>query len=254
MSTAGFQTFGPPHLVAMALTLALPILLTLFVKGPRSRTAAVVGVVLAGVLLGNELIHWGVRIAGFGPVRFFRSFLPLHVCGIAIFATSLTLLLRNQKVYEIAYFWGLVGASNAVITPGGLEVDFPQYRFFQFFVSHSGIVAGVLYASWCLKMRPTLGGLFRAFVLLHVLAAFVSVINFLGGSNYMYLCAPPWGTVSPFFFAPWPWYLVFLDLLGLAMFFIVYFPFFIKDRRQSRGLSPGDAEARSGGSRAETIP
>ncbi len=237
MSTAGFQTFGPPHLIAMALTLALPILLTLFVKGPRSRTAAVVGVVLAGVLLGNELIHWGVRIAGFGPGRFFRSFLPLHVCGIAIFATSLTLLFRNQKAYEIAYFWGLAGASNAVITPGGLEVDFPHYRFFQYFVAHSGIVAGVLYATWCLKMRPTLGGLFRAFVWLHVLAAIVAAINFLGGSNYMYLCAPPWATVSPFFFAPWPWYLVFLDLIGLAMFFLVYSPFPIARWWNSRRMS-----------------
>ena len=237
MATAGFQTFGPAHLIAMALTLALPILLTLFVKGPRSRTAAVVGFVLAGVLLGNEWIHWVVRIAGFGPGRFFRSFLPLHVCGIAIFATSLALLFRNQKVYEIAYFWGLAGASNAVITPGGLEVDFPQYRFFQYFVSHSGIVVGVLYGTWCLKMRPTLGGLFRAFAWLHVLAACVAVINSFGGSNYMYLSAPPWGTVSPFFFAPWPWYLVFLDLTGLAMFFLVYSPFPIARWWNSRRLS-----------------
>jgi hypothetical integral membrane protein (TIGR02206 family) len=235
--TGGFQTFGSPHLIVMALTLVLPVLLSLIAKRAGSRVATAVGFVLAGVLLGNELIHWGFRISGYGPGVFLRYFLPLHLCGVAIFLTSLTLLFRNQEFYEVAYFWGLVGSANAVVTPGNLDVDYPQYRFFQYFFSHSGIVAGVLYATWGLKMRPTLGGLFRAFVWLHVLAAIVAVVNLLCGSNYMYLSSPPWGTVSPFFFLPWPWYLVFLDLFGLAMFFLVYSPFPIARWWNSRRMS-----------------
>lgn len=223
--TGGFQTFGPPHLVAMALTVALPVLLSLIAKRAGPRTASAVGFVLAVLILGNELIHWGYRITGYGLDIFLRYFLPFHLCGIAIFLTSITLLFRNQKVYEIAYFWGLVGSANAVVTPGNLSVDFPQYRFFQYFISHSGIVAGVLYATWGLNLRPTLNGLFRAFVGLHVLAAVVAVVNYLCDSNYMYLSEPPWGTVSPFFFLPWPWYLAVLDLVGLAMFSLVYAPF-----------------------------
>ena len=224
MSTAGFQTFGPPHLVAMALTVILPVLLSLIAKRASSRSAATLGIVLGVLLLGNEVTHWGFRIAGYGPDVFLRYFLPLHLCGIAMFATSIALIFRNQTAYEIAYFWGLAGSANAVITPGNLAVDYPQYRFFQYFIAHSGIVAGVLYATWGLKMRPTLSGLFKAFVWLHVLAAIAAVVNLLSGSNYMYLSSPPWGTVSPFFFLPWPWYLVFLDLIGLAMFFLVYAP------------------------------
>lgn len=224
MSNAGFQTFGLPHLVAMALTVVLPVLLSLIAKRASSRSAAILGIVLGVLLLGNEVIHWGFRIAGYGPDVFLRYFLPLHLCGIAMFATSIALMSRNQTAFEIAYFWGLAGSANAVITPGNLAVDYPQYRFFQYFIAHSGIVAGVLYATWGLKMRPTLGGLFRAFVWLHVLAAIAAVVNLLSGSNYMYLSSPPWGTVSPFFFLPWPWYLVFLDVIGLAMFFVVYAP------------------------------
>lgn len=234
MSTAGFQTFGPPHLVAIALTVVLPVLLSLIAKRASSRLAATLGIVLGVLLLGNELIHWGFRITGYGPDVFLRYFLPLHLCGIAMFATSIALMFRNQTAYEIAYFWGLVGSANAVVTPGNLAVDYPQYRFFQYFIAHSGIVAGVLYATWSLKMRPTLGGLFRAFLWLHVLAAVAAVVNLLSGSNYMYLSSPPWGTVSPFFFLPWPWYLVFLDVIGLAMFSLVYAPFPIAKWWESR--------------------
>ena len=223
--TGGFQMFGPPHLVAMALTVALPVLLSLLAKRASPRTAATLGTVLGVLLIGNELTHWGFRISGYGPDIFLRYFLPLHLCGIAMFATSITLIFHNQKAYEIAYFWGLVGSANAVVTPGNLAVDYPQYRFFQYFIAHSGIVAGVLYATWGLKMRPTPGGLWRAFVGLHVLAALVAVVNLLCDSNYMYLSEPPWGTVSPFFFLPWPWYLVVLDVVGLAMFSLVYSPF-----------------------------
>lgn len=235
--TGGFQTFGTPHLVAMALTVVLPVLLSLIAKRASSRSAAALGIVLGVLLLGNELIHWGFRIAGYGPDVFLRYFLPLHLCGIAMFATSIALMFRNQTAYEIAYFWGLVGSANAVVTPGNLAVDYPQYRFFQYFIAHSGIVAGVLYATWGLKMRPTLGGLFRAFLWLHVLAAVAAVVNLLSGSNYMYLSSPPWGTVSPFFFLPWPWYLVFLDVIGLAMFFLVYAPFPVAGWWKSRGSS-----------------
>lgn len=235
MPDAGFQTFAAPHLVTMALTLALPLLLAVIVQRADSETVtAAVSYLLAGVLLINEATRWGIQIADVGVSGFVQDHLPLHVCGIAVFLTAAALLFRHQRAYEVVYFWGLVGASNAVITPGGLEAGFPEYRFFQYFTAHSGIVAGVLFATWGLRMRPTLGGLVRAFVALNVLAVFVAVVNVVLGSNYMFLSAPPAGTVSPFFFAPWPWYIPILDVVALALFFVVYSPFHVAKRWRSR--------------------
>ena len=226
MPNAGLPTFSAPHLVAMALTVAVPILLSgIARKAPSEATAKTIGNCLAGVLLINEVTHWGYRIAGFGLDQFVQSHLPLHACGIAVLATAATLISGSQRTYEIAYFWGLAGASNAVITPDGLELAFPGYRFFQYFTAHSGIVVGVLFATWGLRMRPTLGGLFRAFVSLNLYAAATAVFNFVVGSNYLYLSQPPTGTITPFFFAPWPWYILTSEVLALAMFFVVYSPF-----------------------------
>ena len=177
-----FQIFGTPHLIVMGLTLTVPILLAEAARRTNSKRVADAGAyLLAGTLLINESIHWGYRLNAVGWSRFVQDHLPLHVCGLTIVLTAAVLIFRRQRIYEIVYFWGLVGSTNAVITPGDLEAGFPDYRFFQYFIAHSGIVAGVLYATLALKMRPTLGGLFRAFVALNVLAVVLGFLNFILG-------------------------------------------------------------------------
>jgi hypothetical integral membrane protein (TIGR02206 family) len=221
--------------VVMALTRAVPGLLVAAARRTDSKSVADAGAcLLAATLLVNESIHWGYRLNNVGLSRCVQDHLPLHVCGITIVLTAAALIFRRQRIYEITYFWGLAGSTNAVITPGGLEAGFPDYRFFQYFIAHSGIVAGVLYATLALKMRPTLAGLVRAFVCLNLLAVVLGVLNLLLGSNYMFLCQPPAGTESPFFFAGWPWYIPIIDLIALGMFFAVYSPFLVARWRAPR--------------------
>ena len=232
-----FQAFSAEHLVTIALTLAVPILLSLLARLTAAQSATRrIACALAAVLLANEVIHWGYRLSEMGWLRFAQNHLPAHVCGIAVLATAATLLFRNQRSFEIAYFWGLVGSANAVITPGGIDAVFPEYRFFQYFISHSGIVVGTLFATWGMRMRPSIGGLLRAFIWLNVLALVAALLNVVLKSNYMYLCAPPSGTVSPFFFLPWPWYIPWLELVALCLFLLVYLPFLAIDRHARNRL------------------
>ena len=240
MNPSEFQTFGTPHLVVMGLTLFLAVVLSMLARRNQGgRRAGTIGYLLAAVLLVNDVTAGGYRLMQSGLDHFIRYYLPLHICGVANLVTAATLIFRNQRTYEIAYFWGLVGSANAVITPGAIETGFPSWRFMQYFIIHSGIVIGVLYATWGRGMRPTLAGLFRAFVMLNVFALAVGIINLLLGSNYMYLSSPPWGTVSPFFFAPWPWYIPILDALALVLFFVVYLPVYLANRRRLKTARPG---------------
>ena len=235
MPITEFQAFGTQHLVTIAVTLVTPILLIGIVRRANSEALpSAIGLLIAAILMANEVAAWSIRLAEVGLPRFAQAHLPLHVCGIAVLATVATLVSRSQRPFEITYFWGLVGATNAVLTPGELDASFPDYRYIQYFVAHSGIVVGALYATWGLGMRPTLAGLFRAFAALNLFAAAVAVVNYLLGSNYMYLSAPPAGTVSPFLFAPWPWYLLALELIGLALFFVAYAPFIVSRRLAAR--------------------
>ena len=236
MPTSEFQFLGVPHIVALALTITLPIALSVLVRKVDSSVVAnVVCYLLAATLIVNEIGIWIYRAATVQSFSVFvQSYLPLHICGVALFVVVFALLRRNQILYEIGYFWGIVGTLNAIITPQ-LGVGFPHYRFFQYFIVHGGIVASVLFATWGLRMRPTLKGLLRSFLLVNLYMVVIAGVNLLLKSNYMFICEPPY-TKSPFFFAPWPWYILILDGVALILFFVVYSPFLIGN--WLRSLSP----------------
>ena len=229
-----FELLNVPHVAAICLVILVPVLLSVLVRRSGEGTAKVVCIGYAVVLLGNESIHWIYRLVTVGVEEFVRLHLPLHVCGITVVALAMTLVSRHRRAFEMAYFWGLAGAANAVLTPQ-LEVGFPDYRFFQYFIAHGGIVAGALFAVWGLKMRPTFRSLLRAYGLLLVLVAILLVVNPLLGSNYMFLRAPP-VTASPFFFAPWPYYIPILAGLAFVFFCALLAPFEIVKRWRRRYL------------------
>ena len=229
MPTTEFQFLGVPHIIALALTIALPIALSVLVRRVDSSVITnVVRYLLAAVLMVNEIGVWIYRAT---TVQSFsvciQGHLPLHICGVGLFIVVFALLRRSQTLYEIGYFWGIVGTLNAVLTPQ-LEVGFPHYRFFQYFIIHGGIVVSVLFATWGLRMRPTFKGLLRSFLLVNFYMVVIAGVNLLLKSNYMFICEPP-DTKSPFFFAPWPWYILILDGVALVLFFVVYSPFLIGD-------------------------
>ena len=71
MSVSQLEFLGFPHLAAMGVTLALPILLSVAVKRLDSAKATqVVCRAFAGVLLLNEILYWSHRLAMVVSFRF----------------------------------------------------------------------------------------------------------------------------------------------------------------------------------------
>lgn len=233
MTPPPFQLFGTPHIVAMAAMVAVPAALSTAVRrfGSERATRATC-VSLAAVILVNQVAYWIHRFVTLGGPVFVREHLPLHVCGVTVLLSVATLMWRRRPTYELVYFWGLAGASNAMVTPE-LAEGFPDYHFFQYFISHGGIVATAIFATWGLGMRPTPGSMVRAFVLMNVMAAVVAPLNHVLDANYMYLCGPP-ETDSPFLFLPWPWYIAWLEVLALAFFGALYLPVHLGRRARAR--------------------
>ena len=233
MTPSPFHLFGTPHIVAMAAMLVVPVALSVAVRRADSeRATRVVCVVFAVVMLVNQVVYWCYRYVTEGADTFVREHLPLHVCGMTVLLSVATLLWRRRFTYELLYFWGLAGAANAMVTPE-LTEGFPHYVFFQYFISHGGIVAAALFATWGLGMRPTFRSLIRAFVAMNAMAAVIACVNLLLDSNYMYLCEAP-VTASPFLFLPWPWYILWLEVLALVFFGLLYLPVLLVERSKSQ--------------------
>ena len=233
--TGPFIQFGVAHIVALIATLFAPAALSVLVRKVDSASVSkAVCWALAVVLVGNELVHYVHSFWTFGLVTFLQKSLPLHICDVAVFLTAYSLVKRNQLVFEIALFLGVAGTLQGVITPD-IDTGFPSYYFIRFFITHCGIVTGVLLLTWGLKMRPRFKGIFITFFIANVYAIFVGLANWALGpeANYMFLRHAPAGE-SPFFFAPWPWYILVLEPISLGFIFIVYAPYALAARLRAR--------------------
>lgn len=231
-ATSTFDQWGSAHLVVLGLVIATPIVLSVLARRCSAAVTRTICLAFAVTLVGNVAVHWVYRLATVGVDEFITRHLPLHICGITAFVLAATLVLRSERAYEVAFFWGLAGTLNALLTPQ-LEGGFPEYLFFHFFIGHGGIVAGVLFATWGLGMRPTFGSLLRAYGWLAALFAVLLVVNPLLGSNYMFLREPP-QSASPFFFAPWPYYIPVLAAVGFVFFCVLLAPFKVAEWVRAR--------------------
>ncbi len=226
---APFQLFGPPHLTALALVVLLNI--WLIARGsrlkPRARRTWRYG--LAAVLLVDEAI-WHVWNVGTGKWSL-QTTLPFHLCSVFVFLSAVMLIRKDRRIYEFAYFLGIAGATQALLTPDAGPYGFPHLRFFQVMISHGCIVTAAIYMTAVEGFRPTWSSLRRVLVGGNLYMVAVGLVNAVLGSNYLFIARKP-ETASLLDVLPaWPWYIPVLEVIGAVLCLLLYLPFALKDRR-----------------------
>ena len=234
MTDQEFVTFSTSHIVALMIIMlgcAASALLRqasgLNSLGFSSRRTACL--LLAGILSANFVFEqcyellvdtWSVRES-----------LPLHLCDIAIAVTVVALIgAANQNsrrpqpsiAYELAFYWGLGGTLQAILTPD-LEQAFPSPRFFTYFIGHGTIVISAVALTLGIGMRPRPWSALYVWLITNATALPVLAANYFLGSNYMFLCGAPSASTVLNYLGEWPWpYLFLLDLLALAIMSACY--------------------------------
>ena len=183
----------------------------------REKLAKVIGIVLILRTVGVHF-YWDYL-----SIWTIESSLPLHLCGLSAILSGIVLFWRRQWAYECLYFWGLPGAFHSLCTP-----EFTHGResllFYEYYLSHGGIILSAIYLTWILGMRPRKGSWWKIFLWSQLLVPIIGFINWILDANYMYLCIKPIVN-NPFLIGEWPWYILSIELAGLMHFFIIYTPF-----------------------------
>jgi hypothetical integral membrane protein (TIGR02206 family) len=216
-----FRLFGPAHLGILAMVPGLAFVLARIARSD-ARRAAWIAVTLGALLAINEAVWYSfvIRVEGWR----FPEGLPLDLCDLSIWLTAAAAILRRPLPFELAWYWGVAGASMALITPDVWE-QFPSYPTVTFFLGHGGLVAILLYLVWARLLRPRPGSMWRALLWVNVYAAAIGVYNAVFKTNYMYLCRKPASASVLDYFGPWPWYLLAAEVLTVAMFYLLWLPF-----------------------------
>ncbi|MBC8174849.1 MAG: TIGR02206 family membrane protein [Candidatus Marinimicrobia bacterium] len=228
MEKGSFVMFGHQHLYAIFTAIFFTIILSAVVKKyASSKTEAVVRITLALVIWIQESSVWIYRICN--NMFIVHENLPLHLCGFSALLLPILLFTKNKKLYDVLYFWGIGGATQALLTPT-LEFSFPHFLFIQFFTAHGLIVTAVIYATVVFNYQPDFRALLRTFLITISLLIPIGFINWILGSNYFFIARKPDSASLLDFMGPWPFYLIPLALVAFIIFFIIYIPFPIINR------------------------
>lgn len=231
-----FELFGVVHLTTLLIILVISAGLPLVARKAGAVPEQRVAMVLALLLIGQEASRlWlGLRAAG----SFTPELLPVHLCTAAVYLSAWMLLRRSRGVYEVVYFWGLGGTTQALLTPD-LQHGFPHPAFLRFFLGHGLIIVAVVYATVVFRFRPYLKSIPKVAFITLAYAAGAALVNALWGTNFLYLSGKPAQASLLDYFGPWPWYLIGLFGAALVSFVIWYAPFLIWDvsRRHRRATT-----------------
>jgi hypothetical integral membrane protein (TIGR02206 family) len=229
---APFQLFGTYHLIALGIILLVNVWLFYF-KGHSSETARRnfrygLAVVLVIDELGWHYWNWST---GQWTIQ---TMLPLHVCSVLVWLGAYMLVKKNYSIYEFAYLLGIASALQALLTPDAGAYGFPHFRAIQVMLSHGAIVTSAMYMTVVEGFRPTWRSVKHVLIGGNLYMLAVGLINWLIGSNYMFIAHKPATASLLDVLPPWPWYLLYLEALGLVFMLLFYLPFAISDWRKGR--------------------
>ncbi len=243
----GWLSFGPsngylvsysaPHLISIAFISAACIALLLCrkcfatdrsKKNFRYAFAAFITLQQASIYIWYTVSgEWSLEVT-----------LPLQLCDLSLFLTIAVLLTKRRLPAELLYFWGVGGATQAILTPDIGPYTFPHFVFYQFFVSHAVILLTCIYMIAVEGFRPSGKSVLKTFLITNLYAVFIFPVNILTKGNYLFLSRKPEGGTLLDLLGPWPWYILSLEAVALLLFTLLYLPF-APGNRKSRGTGIG---------------
>ncbi|GMU53618.1 MAG: hypothetical protein AMXMBFR33_27640 [Candidatus Xenobia bacterium] len=219
-----FQAWSDQHLIPLALTVILSVAILLWARRLDERQRLLPGRLIALVILAYILTAYYQRWKDAGLAAVTEA-LPLHLCDLVVLICLWAVLSPSQTSFELAYYWGLAGALQALLQPDISQgVGFPSWYYLEFFIGHGLIFTAVFYLMAAYRLRPRPGSVLRALLALNLYALIVGALDFSFGWNYGYLCSKPAGGSLMDYLGPWPFYLLSLEVLSAFNFLLLWLP------------------------------
>lgn len=176
-----------------------------------------------GVFISISVISFHFYYAIFGSYNI-KTDLPLYLCSLIAVIIPIFTFTRKYWMFEILFFWIIVGTLQGIITPD-IAVGFPSLDYFRYWIVHLGLFSLIFYAILVLKMRPKFNSTFKSFFALQMYVLLMITVNFVLDANYFYLNEKPQSASVLDYFGEWPFYIIIVQIIIIPLFFIVFFLF-----------------------------
>ena len=231
--TPAFHAFDVQHLIILGIIAVVCFLLAWKARAEICRK-------WLGPLFGFALLSYGTVLyvqQGIEHALAWQYSLPLELCNLVLIACIISLFWPNQFTTEVAYFWGLGGILQAILTPD-LSRGFPSWDFVYFFWGHGVTLMAIIFLISRSGFKPRRGSIWRMMLALNVYGLVIGTLDAITGWNYGYLCRKPAEPSLLDLMGPWPWYLLSIEGITLVTFAILDLPWRISKRTTGNG-KPG---------------
>ncbi|KAB3533464.1 TIGR02206 family membrane protein [Alkaliphilus pronyensis] len=226
-----FVLFGQAHLIMLIVMFTLIFLIYLLRHTLRAfKYEKNLRWILGFTLIFTQMAY-GLNNAynGIGSIQ---KDLPLSLCGASMILVGILLINMNKGLFEILYFWGIVGVIQALITPNLGPYGPTHFRFYQFAVGHIGIIVSIIYLVFVHKFKPNHRSIYKSLLALLIFTAFVLVFNVMFDANYLFLLKSPENKSALDLFPKFPWNTLVLFILSWCLFYLAYLPFVFTGKKE----------------------
>ena len=181
----GFDLYCPGHLLWIAAIAVAAVFITMYyIKQTKERKAGI-RKIFAIAILCSEILKDSILIAIGAPMK---GYLPLHLCGLAIFAMLWDAFGKNRRIsgQMLAYAF-MPGAISALLFCNWTEYPFFNFMCIHSFVFHGWIVIYVVMLYAAGEIRADYKGLWTTVGILTVCAVPIYILNILIDENYLFL-------------------------------------------------------------------
>lgn len=189
-SNPGLIPFSLQHIILLIAPIVLILLLVLNKERLKSKkySCVIKNGLLIMLLIQQVLLYtWYLFTESFN----IKDALPLYPCRICGILCIVLLIKMNKQLFDLLFFWGLPGATIALLVPDTSNLGFPNAMFIQFFIGHIGILVTIVYLLIIQNYYPTRKSLLNCYKISFVYVAGIIVFNKLANSNYAYLAEKP---------------------------------------------------------------
>lgn len=202
-----------PHFIILLLNSVGAV--SIFAMKDSDRTYILKYSVLTLLLLHIPLFYGGNLLM---ESFIFPGSLPLHLCSISFYLTLFALISRHMYISILAILWGLLSSLLALILPD-LDTNSIDFRFIEFFISHTGIFLGCIYLIVVEKISISYRQMWYAMGTLCIYALIIYAINIQLSGNFLYLMS---SEGLPSIFPQAPYHIPLLITVAFIIFHIEY--------------------------------